>query len=104
MLPFRDTLEKFELSGDLLEVITNKNYNVELSNLADKKIMYDFPREIYFEKKATGNKSTRDRSIISLLETACILVTASGVSSSHEKKSFSKTLFLSSNANELCDR
>ena len=38
ILTFRDTGKKFELTGDLLEMITNKNYNVNLASLADKKI------------------------------------------------------------------
>ena len=32
LLTFRDTDEKFELKGDPLKMITNKNYNIELSN------------------------------------------------------------------------
>ena len=59
---------------------------------------------MHFDIKATGNKSTRDRSLIRLLKSPGILVTASGVSSSHKKKSFSNTRFLSSDPNELCDR
>ena len=38
MLTFRDTGKEFELTGDLLEMITNKNYNVNLASLAEKKI------------------------------------------------------------------
>ena len=59
----RDTGKKYELRGDLLKMITNKNYNVDLANLVDKKIMYDFAKEMYFDEKATGNKSTRDRTL-----------------------------------------
>ena len=33
LLIFRDTNKQFELKGDLLEMITNKNYNVDLANL-----------------------------------------------------------------------
>ena len=38
-LTFRDTNKQFELKGDLLKMITNKNYNVDLASLADKKLM-----------------------------------------------------------------
>ena len=59
---------------------------------------------MYFDEKAFGDKSTRDESLIRLLKSPRIMVSASGVSSSHKKKSFSKTRFLSSVPNELCDR
>ena len=66
--------------------------------------MYDFAKEMYFDVKAPGNKSFWDRSPITLLKSPGILVSASGVPSSHKKKSLSKTIFLSSDANQLCDR
>ena len=95
MLTFRDTNKQFELKGDLLEMITNSKFNVDLASLADKKLMYDFAKEMHFDPKASGNKSTRDRKIIKLLNSPGLIVSASGVS---------KTIFLSSDANELCDR
>ena len=55
--------------------------------------MYDFEKELKFDAKALGNKSTRDRALIKLLNSPAIM--ASGVS---------KTIFLSSDPNELCDR
>ena len=39
MLTLRDTGKEFELKGELLRKITNKNYNVDLASLSDKKIM-----------------------------------------------------------------
>ena len=45
MLTFRDTNKQFELKGDLLEMITNSKYNVDLANLQDKKLMYDFAKK-----------------------------------------------------------
>ena len=93
MLTFCDTGKEFELKGDLLKMITNKNYNVNLASLADKKLMYDFVKEKHFDLKAQGNKSTRDRTPIILLKSPGIM--ASGVL---------KTIFLSSDPNELCDR
>ena len=95
MLTFRDTNKQSELEGDLLEMITNKNYNVDLANLSDKKLIYDFAKEMNFYLKAIGKKSTRDRRLIKLLKSPGLMVSASGVS---------KTIFLSSDANEVCDR
>ena len=67
IITFRDTGKKFELTGDLLEMITNSKYNVNLASLADKKLMYDFAKEMNFDLKAVGKKSTRDRTLIKLL-------------------------------------
>ena len=95
MLTFRDTNKQFELKGDLLEMITNSKFNVDLASLSDKKLMYDFAKEMHFDPKASGNKSTRDRKLIKLLDSPGLMVSASDVS---------KTIFLSSDPNELCDR
>ena len=54
--------------------------------------MFDFAKEMHFDLNAPGNKSTRDRKLIKLLESPAI--TASGVT----------TIFLSENPDELCDR
>ena len=48
LLTFRDTGKEFDSKGDLLKMITNKNYNVDLASLADKKLMYDFCKGIAF--------------------------------------------------------
>ena len=61
ILTFRDTIQEFDLKGDLLKMITNKNYNVDLGRLSDKKLMYDFAKEMTFDVKGLGRKSTRDR-------------------------------------------
>ena len=95
MLIFRDTNEQFELKGDLLEMITISKFNVDLASLAEKKLLYDFAKEMKFDTKAVGNKSIRDRTLIKLLNSPGLIVSASGVS---------KTIFLSSDPNELCDR
>ena len=92
-LKFCDTGKEFDLTGDLLEMITNSKYNVDHASLADKKLMYDFAKEMHFDLKAVGNKSTRDKTLIKLLKSPAIL--ASGIS---------KTIFLSSDPDELCDR
>ena len=85
-------------------MITNKNYNVDLAKLSDEKIMYGLAKEMYSDEKGLGNESIRDKSLIKVLKSSGILVFAFGVSTSKKKKSFSKTRFLSSDLNEVCDR
>ena len=57
--------------------------------------MYDFAKEMNFDQKAIGKKSTRDKTLIKLLKSPGLMVSASGIS---------KTIFLSSDPDELCDR
>ena len=95
MITFRDTGKEFELKADLLKMITNKNYNVDLASSSDKKLMYDFAKEMHFDVKKIGNKSTRDRTLTKLLKSPGLMVSASGVS---------KTIILSSDPDELCER
>ena len=78
-----------------MKLITNKNYNVDLASLADKKLLYDFAKQMHFDENFHGNRSTRDRSLIRLLKSPGLMVSASGVS---------KTIFLSSDPIKLCDR
>ena len=51
LLTFRDTDRERELQGDLLKLITNKNYNVDFANSGDKYIMYDFEKKCTLMKK-----------------------------------------------------
>ena len=93
MITFRDNDKTFKLEGDLLKVITNHKFNVDHSNQQDRKIIYKFAKEMNYDIKTTGKPSVRHRSLIRLLDRPAIM--ASGVS---------KTIILSSNPNELCDR
>ena len=95
LLTLLDPVKEFELKGDLLEMITNKNYNVDLAKMSDKKVMYDFAKERNFDRKAVGKKSTRDRTLIKLLKSPGLMVSSSGISN---------TIVLSSNGDELCER
>ena len=85
-------------------MITKKNYNVDLAKISDKEVLYEFAKEMFFDEIALGNKSTRDKSLLRLLKPPGIMVSPSGVSSPHKKKLLSKTIILSSDPNELCDR
>ena len=93
MITFRDTNKTFKLEGDLLKVITNYKFNIDHSSPQDKKLIYEFAKEMKYDIKSTGRPSTRNNSIIRLFDQPAIM--ASG---------FSKTIILSSNPNELCDR
>ena len=95
ILTFRDTGKEFELKGDLLKMITNKNYNVNHASLSDKKLMFEFAKEMYFDERRVGNKSIRDRTLIDLLNSPGLMLSASGIS---------KTIFLSSDPKDLCER
>ena len=95
LLTFCDSNKQFELKGDLLEFITNKNYNVGLASLADKNLRYDSSKEMNFDTKAQGNKSTRDRTILKLLKSPGLMISGSGVS---------RKISLSSDPDELCNR
>ena len=93
MITFRDSNKTFRLEGDLLKVITNYKFNVDQSNQQDRKIFYEFGKELNYDTKSTGRPSVRHNSMIRLLDQPTIM--ASG---------FSKTIFLSSDPNELCNR
>ena len=95
MFTFRDTGNEFELKGDLLKMIANKNYNVDLANLSDKKLMYDFAKEMNFDATGLGRKSIRDRTLINLLNSPGLMISASGNSNK---------MFLPSDLDELCNR
>ena len=92
MLTFKDTERTFKLDGDLLEAITNYDFNVDHSNQQDRKLIYEFGREMKFDIKQKGRESSRDKSVKRLRKSPAIM--ASGVT----------TIFLSSDPNELCKR
>ena len=76
-------------------MITNKNYNVDFAKMSDKKLMYDFAKEMSFVRKTTGKKSTRVRTLIKFFKLPGLMASASGISI---------IMTLSSDTNELCDR
>ena len=94
-LTFRDTVKEFELKGDLLKTMTNKIYNVDLASLSDRKILFNFAKEMNFDVKAMGNKPTRDRTLLKMPKSPGFLISASGSSN---------TLFLPSEPDEVCGR
>ena len=95
LLTFRDTGKIFELKGHLVKMITNINYSVDLASLLDKKLVYDFAKELNFDVTAQSNKSNTDKTLMKLLESQGLMISASGVSN---------TIFLPSDPDKLCDR
>ena len=93
MLTFRDTKKVFKIEGDLYEVITDYKFNVDHSNQRDRKIIYEFGKEMKYRLKNKGRPSIRHNSMIRLLNQPPIK--ASG---------FTKPIILSSDPNELCNR
>ena len=93
MILFRDSNKSFKLEGDLLKLITIYKFNADHSSPQDKKLIYEFAKEMNYDTKSTGRPSIRHNSIIKILDSPAIM--ASGIS---------KTIFLSSDADELCER
>ena len=56
MLIFRDSEKSFKVDGDLLESITNYDFNVNRSNRRDRKMIYEFAKEMNFNFKQKGKK------------------------------------------------
>ena len=59
MITFRDSNKTFKLEGDLLKVITNHIFNVDHSNQQDRKIIYEFAKEMNYYTRSTGRPSVR---------------------------------------------
>ena len=93
MIIFRDSNKPFKLEGDLLKVITDYKFNADHSSPQDKKLIYEFAKEMNYDTKSVGRPSVRQTSIVKLLDSPAIM--ASGIT---------KTIFLSSDADELCER
>ena len=93
MITFRDRNKTFRLEGDLLKVITNYKFNVDHSSPQGKKLIYEFAKEMKYDINSTGRPSVRHNSMIRLLDQPAIMAYG-----------FSKTIILSSDPNELCDR
>ena len=93
VITFIDSNKSFTLDGDLLKLITNYKFNADHSSPQDKKLIYEFAKEMNYDTKSTGRPSTRHTSIRKILESPAFL--ASGIS---------RTIILSSDPNELCDR
>ena len=92
MLTFRDTNKAFEIEGDLLKAMTNFEFNIDHSNPQDRKIIFEFGKEMKFDFKQKGRPSNRAKSVIKLLNSPAIM--APRISA----------VFLSSDLNAFCDK
>ena len=63
MITFRDSKKTFILDGDLLKVVTDYKFNVDHSSPQDKKLIYEFAKEMNYGTKNTSRLSTRRTSI-----------------------------------------
>ena len=93
LIIFRDSNKSFKLEGDLLKLITNHKFNADHSTSQDKKLIYEFAKEMNYDTKSTGRPSVRHNSVVKILNSPAIM--ASGVSN---------VIILSSDPDELCDR
>ena len=94
MLTFRDSNRSFKLDGNFLEPMTNYDFNVSHANPQDQKLIYEIGKERNFISNQKGRKSKKYNSLIKLLQSPSIMVSASGVTSSWKKKTFSNTINL----------
>ena len=93
MMTFRDSNKSFRLEGDLLKLITNYKLNADHSSPQDKNLIYECAKEMNYDTKSTVRPSIRHSSIIKILEPPAIMASV-----------ISKTIILSPDPNELCDR
>ena len=68
MLIFGDSNKSFKLDGNLLETMTIYDFNVSQSNPKDRKLIYEFAKEMNFNIRQKGRKSDRDIELIKLLK------------------------------------
>ena len=93
MITFRNSNKSFKLDRVLLKLITKYIFNADHSSPQDKKLIYEFAKEMNYDTKSTGGPSIRHSSIIKLLKSPAIM--ASGIS---------KSIILCSDPNEVCDK
>ena len=56
MIVFRDSNKSFELEGDLLKLITNYKFNADHSSPQDKKLIYEFAKEMNYDTKTRADR------------------------------------------------
>ena len=58
MITFRDSKKTFLLGGDHLKDVTNYKLSADHSSPQDKKLIYEFAKELNYDTKSTGRPST----------------------------------------------
>ena len=56
MIVFRDSNKSFELEGDLLKLIANNKFNADHSSPQDKKLIYEFAKEMNYDTKTRADR------------------------------------------------
>ena len=93
MITFRDSNKSFKIDGELLELITNYDFNISHYNPKNQNLIYEFGKEMNFNIKQKGRKSNRLKSMIKLLKSPTIMASGSP-----------NIIILSSDPDELCNR
>ena len=93
VITFRDSNKSFKLEGDPLKLITDYKFNADHSSPQDKKLVYEFAKEMNYDTKSIGRPGVRHNSIVKILYSPAIM--ASGTSN---------IIILSSNPDEICNR
>ena len=108
MLISSDTNKSFRLDGDSLQTMTKYDFNVDHFNTQDQIIIYEFGKQMKFNIQQKERNNLRDESVIRLLKAPAVMGGSLKKKSSAKPKTQnlreSKTILISSNANELCDR
>ena len=73
MLTFRASKKSFKVDGDLLETMTNYVFKVSFSNPKDQKLIYEFGKEMNFNKNQKRRKNDRDKSLIKIVKSPAIM-------------------------------
>ena len=73
MLTFRESNKSFILNGNLLKTMKIYEFNVDPSDPQDRKIIYEFGKEMKFDIEQKGRKSNRDELLIRLQKSPAIM-------------------------------
>ena len=58
IVTFRDSIKSFQLDGGLLKAKTNYNFNVAPSTSQERKLMYEFGKEMKINIRQVGRKKS----------------------------------------------
>ena len=72
-LLIRVTDKKFEMERSFLKMITNKNYTVDLAKFSDKKLTFEIAKEMVFDEKASGIKSSGGKTLKKLPSSPAVM-------------------------------
>ena len=73
LLTFPGSNKNLRTKRDLLQKISNYDFNVDKSHLVDEKTMFDAAKEMHFDENVLGHKSKIDKSPNTMLKSAAIV-------------------------------